>query len=152
MPGPRGALAHPAMASRVSGELGRGVPVEDIVGYEGLTAEQKEYLSLYLIHRDAAKVAQVMNMRVGVVDGWMEGAFAEIVEAVQSQPRSLAVKLMEEVLPWSARQLYELALQDENKSVKLQAIKHLHQVMGLAPQDNGIPQGAFLNVQVNMYK
>ena len=62
MPGPRGALAHPAMASRVSGELERGVPVEDIVGYGELTAEQKEDLSLYLIHRDAAKVAQGLWM------------------------------------------------------------------------------------------
>jgi len=35
--------------------------------------------------------------------------------------------------------------------VQLQAIKHLHQVMGLAPQESGIPQGAFLNVQINTF-
>lgn len=151
MPGRRGVMGHPAMATRVS-ELERGVPVEDLVGYEGLGEDQKEYLSLYLIHRDAAKVAEVMDMKVGVVDGWMEDeVFSGIVGAVQAQPKVLALRMMEEILPWSARRLYELALQTGNKSVQLQAIKHLHQVMGLAPQESGIPQGAFLNVQINTF-
>jgi len=33
-------MGHPAMATRVS-ELERGVPVEDLLGYEGLGEDQK---------------------------------------------------------------------------------------------------------------
>lgn len=143
---------HPAIATRRS--------VEDIESVEGsfpgwgrLSERQQAYLSAYAWCHDGVRAAELTGEGLDWVESQRKsGYFAEALAMILEKPREFARLAIDDMLPFSMKRLRDMIVQTENEALALQALKHLHVQAGLSPQvSSGIPQGQFLNIQVNMY-
>ena len=94
--------------------------------------------------------------RSGVDLEWFERergrnkVFSDAIEYVVQKPEPVTQAMLKDMLPVSVLHLQELMEQSENQAVRLNAIKHLHQMGGLVSA--GEPAGGnFLNVNVQMF-
>lgn len=94
--------------------------------------------------------------RAGVDLEWFErevsknAVFSDAIEYVIQRPEPVTQAMLKDMLPMSVVHLQELIEQTDNQAVRLNAIKHLHQMGGLVSA--GEPAGGnFLNVNVQMF-
>lgn len=95
--------------------------------------------------------------RSGVTLAWVEReragnhVFQDAVEYVVQKPEPITQAMLKDMLPISVLFLKELIEQSENQTVRLNAIKHLHHLGGLAAESEPAVGGNFMNVNVQMF-
>lgn len=129
---------HPALAVKAI-EKKAGQQLQKLENYEEwylLNEKEQFFLRHYIQCRDGIAAAQM----AGVSLTWLEDqqksneSFNVFVIEVLEHPRALAEMILQDLLPESAYQLATMVNQQENLSVKLGAIKHLHNLSGMSSE------------------
>jgi hypothetical protein len=159
------ASKHPAMAKHQPESLPAvkeptysGMTQEQIraqPGWSMLNAEHQRFLAMYCWWRDALKALKVM----GKPESWLEDQraripnFQNLCQMVMEAPMALADQMVEQMLPFSVERLRSLIVQNDDKRLQLNAIKHLHYLAGMTPTaepDNKFVN-QFMNVNIKMF-
>jgi hypothetical protein len=129
---------HPALVAKNAVK----VNVDEGNAWRDLTDDQRTYMTVYLDTMDAARACELTNRSMSWVEEQrrMSGSFEDVFRDTMHEPARLADQIAGMMLPWSMVRLRDLIEQTDNKTVQLNAIKHLHQMKGLV-SDRGVPVG-----------
>lgn len=145
---------HPALAVR--GEVvaeAMELALEEEPGWNVLNGDERRFLVAYVYWGDyekAADVAGIGKERIGEYRK-RKAEFERLVGVVRERPKELATAVMEGMLPLTIEELHRI-LEGAPDNVRLQAIKHIHEALGLTKQDTGLPQGQFIQVNVKNFR
>lgn len=114
-----------------------------------LPVEDKQFLIHYLDLRDYKKA----QLAAGVSTEWLaerekDPRFQKVLETALELPVQVSMLMAQEAVPHSMVVLLSLIDQNENKTVKLNAVKHLHHIVGLAPEEAAGVQNNQWNISV----
>ena len=116
--------------------------------WRNLEGDQRRYLSAYIACRDARMACEMTSLSMEWVAKQEKNPdFRFIIQAVLDHPKELAERMIEDLLPFSVLQLQALIEQDKNMTVQLNAIKHLHGVAGMLPEE----PGNLVDVKIQMF-
>ena len=143
-------MKHPALAAKaIEKKAGEQlVKLEGVDEWYRLTDQERRFLTFYIQCRDGLKAAR----EVGIDAKWIEHreavnpAFEVFLGEIMAHPRALAELILEDLLPESTQKLADLMYQDSNPSVQLGAIKHIHNVTQMLPDQKA--QGPTVNVNL----
>ena len=120
--------------------------------WDMVTDEQRTYLATLCWHRDRTKAAKAIGKTMSWVEEQEENnSFAVLIRETSTQPKEFSESVLMSMLPKATLELMELIEQSDNMNVKLNAIKHLHNMAGMTQNDQGGIPGGFVNVNVKMF-
>jgi hypothetical protein len=142
---------HPALALKTQ-QSGVASVLEGLQGWDTLLSTHRLFLAMYCQEHDVL----LASRRAGVDLEWFErevsknAVFSDAIEYVVQRPEPVTQAMLKDMLPMSVVHLQELIEQKDNQAVRLNAIKHLHQMGGLVSAGEPVG-GNFLNVNVQMF-
>ena len=145
---------HPAiMANKVA--AAESAAAIDIVtdDWDELTGDQKAFIALHGIHSDVTRTASSAGKSMEWVKNQSKSnpVFAKLLRTGIGNTSDVGTKMMQMAIPYSVIQLLNIIENEPSSQVKLSAIKHLHQVTNMMPQQQQGFGGNFLNVNVKMF-
>lgn len=145
----RETIKHPALAAKQNSEP----KVWGLPGWEKLTWQHQRFLSAMAWEHDVDAACA----KAGVSRQWVEeerllnAEFRQLALVGAEQGKEVAQRMLAEMLPWSLVELRRVIEQERDLRSKVAAIRHLHEIAGLAPPATGLPMGNYLNVQVSLF-
>ena len=146
---------HPALALKnlERRSVSEVSEIFETTAYKKQDLLSRSFLANYIYHRDYKKAA----MLSGVSLEWLaereeDAEFLRIVQEVLDHPVQLGLSMVVDMVPHSVVELASLIDQDDNKTVKLNAIKHLHYIAGMMPEpDEEAGGNTQFNISVQMW-
>ena len=155
----RESLKHPALAGKERKDTAADMlRMQDDLRLSSEWGELNEVHHLFLAAYCWSKDEDLATQQIGRDRKWVNDQRAhhpgcrDLMEKVAEHPIEFSKAVLEQMVPWSLIQLRELMMQSDNKNAQLNAIKHLHSLMGMQTKPEGGEQtGNFLNVNVQMF-
>ena len=129
---------HPALALQKM-ERRADTEVKDILHsweWHRLPVEDKRFMIQYLQLRDYKKAQRAAKVSTEwLAEREQDPRFKEVLEKALELPVQVSLLMAKEAVPHSMVVLLSLIDQEENKTVALNAVKHLHNITGLVPEE-----------------
>ena len=129
---------HPALVSRNAVSESRNEIVEshpkewDKIGYR-----ERVWLAHYAWTRDAIAACDKIGVKPHEIEEWeySNPAFLKMRKWITARPKDFATMALQDMLPASVIKLAGIIDQEENRLAQLNAIKHLHYMTDMMPQE-----------------